>query len=41
MTNSSNGFMTIHPLERLLGLPVKAPLIKAAELCPGVIAPVN
>jgi hypothetical protein len=33
--------MTIHPLERLLGLPVKALPVKATELCPGVIAAVN
>ena len=41
MTNSGNGFMAIHPLERLLSLPVKALLVRATELCPGVIAAVN
>src|SRR5438270_5850912 len=41
MTNSGNGFMAIHPVERLLSLPIQALPIGATEFCPGVIAAVN
>src|SRR5437762_1766974 len=41
MTDSCNGFMPIHALEGLLGLPVKALAVRAAELGPRMIASVH